>query len=611
MLTLVLRRVALALPSLAGVVVVTFVLTRALPGDPAAYFAGPAATPQAIAEIRHHLGLDRSVPAQFLAYLRDLARGDLGTSLTTGQPVGAELAARLPASAELTLLGLLIACAVGIPLGVMAALHRGRGWDALCRLVATGGVCLPVFFTGLLLIYVFYYLLGWAPPPLGRLDAYDTPPDTVTGFYLVDSLLAGDLRLFLACLKPLVLPALALGLFSTAPLARMTRAAMLGVLSSDWVRTARRGPRARHGRGHLRFPQRGAAGRDHARHGVQLLAGRERARREGVLLARGRIVRGRGPARLGLRAGPGLRARDGGALHWAEPRHRPALRLARPPHPDRGVSAAQAAPPMGLALQARRALRADPVTTAAAALLAALTLVALLGPALAPYGAYATDAAAALQPPSRAHPFGTDQLGRDLLSRVLVAARLDLGIAGVAAGYLGGWVDRVVGRVADTVMAFPLFVLAMGIVAALGNSVGNIVLATAVVNWPLYVRVARAEAARTREAGFIEAARLGGEGELRILATRVAPLALPVLVVQASLTMGYAILNAAGLSFIGLGVRPPTAEWGIMVADGAQVIVSGQWWVALFPGLALMLAVLCFNLLGDALRDLADPRTRA
>jgi peptide/nickel transport system permease protein len=136
------------------------------------------------------------------------------------------------------------------------------------------------------------------------------------------------------------------------------------------------------------------------------------------------------------------------------------------------------------------------------------------------------------------------------------------------------------------------------------------VIATAIINFPLYARVARAEANVRREAGFVEAARLAGNSELRILGFHILPNILPILVVQMSLTMGYAILNAAGLSFIGLGVRPPMPEWGIMVAEGASAIVSGEWWIAFFPGLALMIAVFCFNLLGDGLRDIVDPRRR-
>lgn len=266
----------------------------------------------------------------------------------------------------------------------------------------------------------------------------------------------------------------------------------------------------------------------------------------------------------------------------------------------------------------------NPLSLAAFLLFAAFVLLALIGPWIAPFDALASNVGAPLSPPSAAHWFGTDALGRDILSRVIIAARLDLGIAvaavgisciigglaGAFAGYFGGWTDRIVGRLSDTIMAFPLFVLAMGIVAALGNTVANIVIATAIINLPFYIRVARAESNVLRNAGFVEAARLAGNSELRLLFHHIIPNILPPMTVQISLNMGWAILNAAGLSFIGLGVRPPDAEWGIMVAEGAQYIVSGEWWIAFFPGVVLMLAVFCFNLLGDSLRDLVDPRRR-
>ena len=273
---------------------------------------------------------------------------------------------------------------------------------------------------------------------------------------------------------------------------------------------------------------------------------------------------------------------------------------------------------------ARYVIGENPVTGVAFALFLLIAACAVLGPAIAPYDPLASNTSAALEPPSARHWFGTDQLGRDIMSRVMVATRLDLGIAvfsvalvfalgglsGVAAGFFGGWSDRIVGRIADTIMAFPLFVLAMGIVAALGNTVTNIVIATAIINFPLYARVARAEANVRREAGFVQAARLSGNGEYRILLGHVLPNIMPIMIVQMSLTLGYAILNAAGLSFIGLGVRPPAAEWGIMVAEGAAFMVSGEWWIAFFPGAALMSAVFCFNLLGDGLRDIVDPQRR-
>lgn len=281
-------------------------------------------------------------------------------------------------------------------------------------------------------------------------------------------------------------------------------------------------------------------------------------------------------------------------------------------------------PSNSLLSHARYVMTENPVTGLSFILFALIALCALIGPYIVPFDPLASDTAATLQPPSFKHWFGTDQLGRDIFSRVVVATRLDFiialtsvalvfalgGFAGIASGFFGGWTDRIVGRISDTIMAFPLFVLAMGIVAALGNTVTNIVIATAIINFPLYVRVARAEANVRREAGFVQAARLSGNGEFRILLMHILPNIMPIMMVQVSLTMGYAILNAAGLSFIGLGVRPPTPEWGIMVAEGAGNIISGEWWIAFFPGLALMIAVFTFNLLGDGLRDLVDPQRR-
>jgi peptide/nickel transport system permease protein len=269
-------------------------------------------------------------------------------------------------------------------------------------------------------------------------------------------------------------------------------------------------------------------------------------------------------------------------------------------------------------------LRANPVTLLAFGLFAMLLVSALVGPALVPFDPLQTNAAMALKPPSWVHWFGTDNLGRDVFSRVIVATRLDLAISisavglsfvigavlGSIAGYWGGWLDIVLSRILDTIMAFPLFVLAMGIVAALGNTIENIIYATAIINIPFYARLVRAEVNIRRNAGFARAAKLSGNSNLRVLAMHIFPNALPPMMVQVSLNLGWAILNAAGLSFIGLGVRPPTPEWGIMVAEGANFIVSGEWWMAVFPGLWLMLAVFTFNLLGDGLRDIVDPRKR-
>ena len=269
-------------------------------------------------------------------------------------------------------------------------------------------------------------------------------------------------------------------------------------------------------------------------------------------------------------------------------------------------------------------LKENPITFFAFLMLFFFLICAIFGPYIVPYDPLETNAKIALQPPSINHLFGTDNLGRDVFSRVIVATRLDLTISvlavsmsfiigsvlGAIAGYWGGWLDVFLSRILDTIMAFPLFVLAMGIVAALGNTIENIIYATAIINIPFYARLVRAEVNIRREASFVHAAKMAGNSEIKILAIHIFPNTLPPMMVQVSLNLGWAILNAAGLSFIGLGVRPPTPEWGIMVAEGANFIISGEWWLALFPGLWLMIAVLTFNLLGDGLRDIFDPRKR-
>jgi peptide/nickel transport system permease protein len=238
-LLMVIRRVVAAIPSLFGVLVITFILTRALPGDPAAYLAGPAASVEAIEEIRKQLGLERNLFQQFGIYLRDIGQGDLGVSWGTGRPVIDELIDRLPASVEMTLFGLLISVIIAVPLGVVSATRPGSFIDHLGRAITTAGVSLPYFVTGLILVFVFYYLLGWFPAPMGRIPLWASSPNFVTGFFLIDTLLEGDFELFWESLRHVFLPSLTLGIFALAPIARMTRASMLGILSSDFIRTTR------------------------------------------------------------------------------------------------------------------------------------------------------------------------------------------------------------------------------------------------------------------------------------------------------------------------------------------------------------------------------------
>ena len=233
------RRLLASIPALLGVVIVTFTLMRVLPGDPAVFFAsGPSAGREEIEELRRTMGLDKPIPVQLFRYLGDVARGDLGRSMTTGQPVVLDIQRRLPASLELTCTALFIALFLSLPLGIFAALRQGSLVDHAVRLLCTLGVCVPTFVSGLLLIYAFYYLLGWAPDPTARIDIFASAPPDITGFYLIDFALTGDWEGWWAAFRQLLLPAVTMALFVLAPLARMTRASMLAVLGSDFIRTA-------------------------------------------------------------------------------------------------------------------------------------------------------------------------------------------------------------------------------------------------------------------------------------------------------------------------------------------------------------------------------------
>lgn len=228
------------IPTLAGVVIATFILTRLIPGDPAVFFASnPSADAAVVQAIREKLGLAEPLWKQFLIYVGQLLQGDLGNSITTGQPVARDMMRLLPASAELTIVAFALAIGIALPLGIAAALRPGSLVDHISRLISTAGVSLPTFVSGLLLIYLFYYLAGWAPEPIGRLDPFAIAPPTVTGFLLIDTLLAGDREGFVSALRQLVLPSATMAIFALAPLARMTRASMIAVLQADFIRTAR------------------------------------------------------------------------------------------------------------------------------------------------------------------------------------------------------------------------------------------------------------------------------------------------------------------------------------------------------------------------------------
>jgi len=271
-----------------------------------------------------------------------------------------------------------------------------------------------------------------------------------------------------------------------------------------------------------------------------------------------------------------------------------------------------------------RTIREHRTLLAGLLILAVVLFVVAAGPALTPYGPLKTNPAIKLQPPSMAHPMGTDNFGRDILSRVIHGARLDLLIAfsvvamalgigsmvGTLSGYYGGLVDDVVMRVTDVLFAFPSFILAMAITAMLGNATSNIIIAIAVAYIPYFIRLSRGEILKARELDYADAARCVGNPDWRIMYLHLLPNCLTPSLVQATLCLGWAILDASGLAFLGLGIRPPTPEWGVLVSEGAQNIISGHWWTSVFPGAVIVFTALGFNLVSDSLRDITAPEER-
>lgn len=289
------------------------------------------------------------------------------------------------------------------------------------------------------------------------------------------------------------------------------------------------------------------------------------------------------------------------------------------------VALATAAPARsGRRPSALRLFLRSPVSVVGTLVLLLMAVAATVGPLLVPYGVNETDVASALQPPSGAHWFGTDDLGRDVFSRVVIAAQVSLRVAlvsvvialvvgvilGIVSGYAGGWADGILMRIVDVLFAFPMLILALAIVAVLGPGANTATIAIGVVYIPIFARVTRASTLSVRAEPYVRASQTMGTGSLRILRTHVLPNVSGPIIVQTSLSLAFAILSEAALSFLGLGVQPPQPSWGRMLFE-AQSFLGTAWWLAVFPGIAIFLTVLSFNLVGDGLRDVLDPQQRS
>ena len=554
-----------------------------------------------------------------MLYLDHVLHGDLGQSSLTHEAVTHDLGQFIPATAELALYSVMFAAFVGIAFGVIAALRRNRPTDHALRVTSLAGISMPTFWIALVALYVGFYKLNWFPGA-GRLDPGVDPPHNVTGLYTIDALLQGDFGLFGQAFHHIILPALVLAAFNVSLLTRFTRSAVLEVMGNDYVRAGR----AKGLPGRIVVvrvhPARRAPIRDHrARARLRERPHRRRARREDLLLAGNRPVRVRGsrqPRRAGNRRREHLRRRR---LRERELRRRHPVwghRSEDPAHMTE-LSLEVAAPRRRFTISA--AWR-QPLAITGAVIAVAWILIAIFAPLIAPYDALAQNAVPA-QSPSWSHLFGTDELGRDVFSRVIMGSRVSLPIAlvlvliaaaigstvGAVAGYFRGPVDGILMRLTDLVFAFPPIILAMVVAAVLGRGLLNAALAIVVVAWPSYARVSRGLVLSVGESEYVQSARLLGASSRKTLFRDILPNVAGPIFVLATLDLANAILLLSGLSFLGLGAQPPKAEWGAMVAEGTQYFQ--WWWIGTFPGLAIFTVVLAFNFLGDSLRDVFDPRT--
>ena len=593
------RRILWSLLVLVGLSIVIFAIARVIPGDPARMALGPTANAQQVADLQEKLGLNRPIVEQYGLFIVGLTQGDLGRSLLTERPVNDDIRDTFAATFELVLMTITIAFALGVPLGVAAARWKDRWPDNLVRILAILSAVTPSFFAALLLQILAGYVLHILPTT-GRLPPNMDFVANITGLLTVDSLIRGRLDVFGEALRYLLLPATALALATMGQIARITRSSMIDVASQD------------HSRARVRLPDR------------QCLR-----RRTGLRLARhGRLRHPNDPAEGPQRRdgrGDGL----GRVLRHGEPVDRRAGRIRRSAraHPGQSLMATDtlpATPPRRLSNSYQNWYRfsRNPTAVIGAAIVILSILAAILAPWITPYpdhvGAVVNFRARHL-PPSAEYWFGTDNVGRDIFTRVIFGLRISLLLAlvvlgtaipvgltlGLLAGYFGGWVEIVIMRITDVALAIPPLVMALAVAAVLTPDLINSMLAIAALWWTWHTRLIYSITRQLRTQEFVEAAETLGASKFHILFREILPNCVSPLAVKTSLDAGFVILVGASLSFLGLGIQPPTPDLGTMVASGAAFLPD-YWWESVLPGCAILFVALGFNLLGDGLRDLFD-----
>ena len=642
MLQFILRRLGLVIPTFIGITLLTFAFVHMIPGDPVMIMAGERGiSPERHAQLLAELGLDKPMWQQYLHYIWGVMHGDLGISMKSRIPVWEEFVPRFQATLELGVCAMIFATAVGIPVGVLAAVKRGSIFDHTAVGLALTGYSMPIFWWGMMLIMLVS--VHWNLTPVsGRVSdmVFLDDSNPLTGFMLIDTAIWGEDGNFIDAVAHMILPAIVLGTIPLAVIVRMTRSSMLEVLGEDYIRTAR-------AKGLTRM----RVIIVHALRNAMLPVVTVIGLQVGTLLAGAilteTIFSWPGLGRWLIDA---LQRRDypvvqGGVLLVAtmiilvnllvdllygvvNPRIR---------HKTYGDIMSQvtetivsSAPgPMTPLQEFWHYFKRNKGAVVGLVYVVIVLFIAIFANWIAPYNPAEQFRDALLAPPawqeggSMAHLLGTDDVGRDVLSRLMYGARLSLlvgclvvvlslimgVILGLIAGYFGGLVDNIIMRVVDIMLALPSLLLALVLVAIFGPSIGNAALALTFVALPHYVRLTRAAVLVEVNRDYVTASRVAGAGAMRQMFINIFPNCLAPLIVQASLGFSNAILDMAALGFLGMGAQPPTPEWGTMLSDVLQFAQSA-WWVVTFPGLAILLTVLAFNLMGDGLRDALDPKLK-
>ncbi len=651
-----------------------FVLISLIPSNPAVAIAGNTATPQTLHAIDVRLGLTSPLPVRYARYLDGIVHGSLGRSYYTGHSVLSDIGAYLPSTVELVLLSLIVTVVLGVILGWLSARAEGTPSSVVLRTIVGLTQSVPDFLLGLALILVLFSFLHVVPGPIGQTSPLGPAPRNITGAALFDSAITLNGPAFGAAFRYAIMPVLALGIIGSAYFARATRSALIRAYRSREVEFARALGLPRRRIEWYALQQAlpslltyagllctAMIGGDAIVEQVfswngygQFILGRitqiDLPEIEGFAVVTGTITLlvfllvdvaiALVDPRTSLAARPRRR------VAWLRPesaRHRFAARLRDPrrTHPseasagaDAGAEASARAgsadelltewlgpgatrrpgPAERAEALARRSHRHQVylVPCLAVAVLVGLILAAYLAPL--PYRPNSVDVNAVLAAPSRTHWFGTDSLGRDVFSRTIAAAGVDLPLAlgGVLASLLVGtcigllastrsrWSEALM-RCLDMFQAFPLLILAIVIVVLTGDHTGTLIVAIMLFVVPAFIRIVRNEALLVRERRFIEAAVASGCPPSRVTVRHILPNLTGPILVQTSLAASTSILAVAGLSFLGIGIRPPTASWGGMLQQGYENIVTGQWWPVVFPGLAIVVVVWLLNTIADYL----------